>query len=67
MGGVIDQVLTYPPSETEHCISFPVEDDQIALEDVETLVFRLSLIDSVPGVQLGEFNTTFVMIMDNDG
>ncbi len=67
LGGNIDQVLTFSPSETEICVSFPLADNNIALEEPDRLVFSLTLIDSRPGVQLGEFNTTSIIINDDDG
>ena len=63
----IDQVLVFAPNETEKCIQFPVADDEIALEDIETLTFRLALTNNVSRVDLGNFKTAVVMIMDDDG
>lgn len=68
VGDVVDQILTFSPSETEKCVSFPVADDNITLEAAaDTLVFNLSLIDAEPGVELGQFSTVSVVIIDDDG
>ena len=65
--GTIDRVLTFAPNEAEICVDFPIEDDQIALEGIETLTFTLSLVDILPNVTLGDPDTTNVGIMDDDG
>ena len=65
--GTIDQVLTFAPNEAEICVDFPIEDDLIALEGIETLTFTLSLVDILPNVTLGDPDTTSVGIMDDDG
>ena len=63
----IDQVITFAPEDTEMCVEFQVQDDQIALEGNETLIFILTIVDVLPNVRLGEFNTTIVEIIDDDG
>ena len=65
--GTIDQVLIIVPNEAEICLDFPIEDDQIALEGIETLTFTLTFVDILPNVTLGDPDTTNVGIMDDDG
>ena len=57
-------MLEFQPNTNSSCIDFPVDDDNIALEDPENFDLRLEPIP-IPGVELGT-NTTRIFIIDDD-
>ena len=63
----IDQPVTFAPEDTTQCIDFNIVDDIIALEETEMFVWTLGILTVTPGVELGDFNTTTIAIMDDDG
>ena len=63
----IDQQLTFDPDVSMICPEFPVQNDTIALEPVETLTFDLTLITVTPGASIGDPDVMEVMIKDDDG
>ncbi len=58
-------MLMFPPNVNSSCINFPVEDDDIALEDPEEFTWTLLPPPSVPRVTISG-NTTRVVIIDDD-
>ena len=59
-------MVVFLPDEFEHCITFEVVDDEIALEESETLTWVLTLISSPVLVILGDNPTTDIVILDDD-
>ena len=57
-------MLEFQPNINSSCIDFPVDDNNIALEDPENFDWRLEPIP-IPGVELGT-DTTRIVIIDDD-
>jgi hypothetical protein len=66
-GGVGINQLIFDPNVTEQVIDLTVFDDTIALERTENLLWDLSLVNVVDRVSVTPFNTTTVLIVDDDG
>ena len=60
-------MLTFEPTDTQVCVIFLIQDDNIGLEPTENLTFIISVIGSVTGIDINPYNTTTVMIVDEDG
>ena len=45
--GVIDQVVTFLPNETEKCVTFKIMDDDRSLEEMEQLTFNITILSQV--------------------
>lgn len=65
-GDNIDQQLALAPEDSQMCITFNILDDNIAIEETETFTWRLEIVTVIPGVRVGDFNTTVIGIMDDD-
>ena len=65
--GSIDQILTFGPTDTQICVDFTIQDDNIALEPPAILTFTITVINPVPGIEIDPFSTTIVRIVDEDG
>lgn len=63
---MVDQQMIFAPNESMKCLSFPVQDDSIALEHAERLVFTLAPAANRSQVTVTSPNTT-VTILDDDG
>jgi hypothetical protein len=66
-GGVGINQLIFDPNTTEQVINLNVFDDTVALERTENLLWDLSLVNVVDHVSVTPFNTTTVLIVDDDG
>ena len=64
---MIDQMITFGPGDVEYNITFNVTDDIIALEPTETLMWNLELVTVVDRVSVSPYNTTTILIIDDDG
>ena len=62
--GSLTRMLTFTPETSSMCIDFPVDDDDIALEDPEEFIWIIDPIP-IPRVELST-NTTRVIIIDDD-
>ncbi|XP_064387505.1 uncharacterized protein LOC135335846 isoform X3 [Halichondria panicea] len=65
-GGSIDRTATFPAGTSSFDITFPINDDVVALEAVEELIATLSLNNVPTGVELGTPSVTVIRIQDND-
>ena len=59
--------MTFAPERNESCVDFPIRDDELALEPMETLTFTLTNLDNGSHVFFGTYSTAYVGIMDDDG
>ena len=66
-GGSIDVTATFPAGTSSFDITFPINDDNVALEAVEELIATLSLNNAPTGVELGTPSVTVIRIQDDDG
>ena len=57
----------FRPNDSEQCFNLQIQDDNIALEELEVFTLTLGIPPGQPGAGLGQFNTTTVMVMDDDG
>ena len=64
--GIIDEQLIFTPSESVKCVEFPLDDDDIALEPNETLIFNLTRITKKPWIIIVPPEMTTVIITDDD-
>ena len=60
-------MVTFGPNDTEIAITFNIVDDIIALEPTETLVWNLELVTVVDRASVSPYNSTTIMIIDDDG
>ena len=51
----------------EMCLSPRIQDDNVALEGVETFSLSLGFPAGQSRAGLGQYNTTNIMVMDDDG
>ncbi|XP_064387511.1 uncharacterized protein LOC135335851 isoform X2 [Halichondria panicea] len=65
-GGSIDVTATFPAGTSSFDITFPINDDNVALEAVEELIATLSLNNAPTGVELGTPSVTVIRIQDDD-
>ena len=59
--------LVFQPEDTEMCLSPQIQDDNVALEGVETFSLSLGFPAGQSRAGLGQYNTTDVVVMDDDG
>ena len=64
---VIDQMLTFEPSDTERNINFAIINDSIALERIEYFNWTLTLITAIDDVHIEPHDRTNIEIIDDDG
>ena len=62
--GPLTRMLTFTPETSSMCIDFPVDDDDIALEDPEEFTWTIDPIP-IPRVELST-DTTRIIIIDDD-
>jgi len=65
-GGAVNEMLVFAPDVFEQCVTFPVIDDNIALEETESFVWTLELQGNPGGVSIGENPSTDIMVIDDD-
>ena len=61
------QTLEFGPSDSEQCVNLEVQDDNVALEETEVFTLTLGIPAGQPRAGLGQYNTTTVMVLDDDG
>ena len=67
-GGSINRDEAFTTGQFIFNLSFPLTDDEIALEDLESYVATLTLAPGTPpGVVLGSQTTATITVADNDG
>ena len=60
--GNISRIVTFPPGVTSVNVSFPIRNDDVALEPVEMFMFELSTIPGQVGTSLGTPDGTVINI-----
>ena len=60
-------VIFTPDGPKRKSVSAPIIDDNVALEDNETVTVNLTIVSPTAGVKLGLHKSTKVIIVDNDG
>ena len=63
----INQMVTFLPHEQTKCVDvLPLIDDDMALEDIQTITLTLSSVAAI-NITFGESDTTSIVILDDDG
>ena len=63
----MDRNITFTPTDTDVSITFNVSDDSILFESTENLLLTLELITPMDRASISPFNTSSVVINDDDG
>ena len=66
-GLIVDRIIAFSPTDLEMSINFTVIDDNIALEPTEYLEWTLSLLTVRDRASISPFNTSNIVIVDDDG
>ncbi len=65
--GGIDSIVTFPADQQMITINFPIGDDNVGLEVLESYIANLAIIGSPSGVVPGTITSAEVQVRDDDG
>ena len=63
---MVNETLSFLPSENLKCINIAIDDDEVALERTQELTLRLEFAGRQRYI-LGDISTTLVQVIDDDG